>query len=64
MGEKSGECSTECHEEKNQVEVKRAEENWKIKLVQIVIPFFISGLGMVGAGLLFGEVQVSSFNKI
>lgn len=34
------------------------EESWQVKLVQIVIPFFIAGLGMVGAGCLLSVVQV------
>ena len=34
-------------------------ENWKKKTTEIVIPFFISGLGMVAAGILFGQIEVS-----
>ena len=34
------------------------EETWKAKIVQIVIPFFLAGLGMVGAGLLLSTVKV------
>lgn len=32
---------------------KTAKEKWYTKLFQIVVPFMIAGIGMVGAGLLF-----------
>jgi hypothetical protein len=34
------------------------EETMKAKLVQIVIPFFLAGLGMVCTGLLLSRVKV------
>ena len=37
---------------------ERKKEKWYLKLVQIVIPFFIAGFGMVGAGLLLAVVSV------
>jgi hypothetical protein len=33
-------------------------EKWYHSLIQIVIPFLIAGMGMVGAGVLLNEVQV------
>ena len=33
-------------------------EKWYFKFLQIVIPFFIAGFGMVGAGILFSVVEV------
>jgi hypothetical protein len=36
----------------------QTKEKWYSKFMQIIIPFFIAGFGMVGAGILFSEVQV------
>lgn len=41
-----------------------APEPWHNILRDITIPFFVAGLGMVGAGLLLDIVQVSVFNQI
>ena len=35
------------------------EERWQRILLQIIGPFFIAGLGMVGAGVILNIVQVS-----
>jgi hypothetical protein len=35
------------------------ENKWYINLIQIMIPFFLAGFGMVGAGLLLDYVQVT-----
>ena len=43
---------------KADIVVKR-KEKWYFKMIQIIIPFFIAGFGMVGAGILFSFVQVS-----
>ena len=34
------------------------KEKWQINLIQIIIPFFIAGIGMVGTGILLSVVQV------
>jgi hypothetical protein len=34
------------------------KEKWCIILLQILFPFFIAGLGMVGAGVVLDIVQV------
>jgi len=48
-----------------QVELDAAhhkENKWYINLIQIMIPFFLAGFGMVGAGLLLDYVQVISIS--
>lgn len=36
------------------------EERWYALTIQIFIPFMIAGVGTIGAGIVLGEVEVSS----
>lgn len=42
----------------NKLNEEHQHEKWYHSLIQIVIPFLIAGMGMVGAGVLLNEVQV------
>ena len=42
--------------------IEKRKEKWYFKLIQIVIPFLIAGLGMVGAGVLFSFVSVCTID--
>lgn len=39
-------------------EEKHSDERWYIILVQVLLPFFIAGFGMVAAGVVLDIVQV------
>jgi hypothetical protein len=43
---------------KRKKETNVHKEKWYNKFIQIIIPFCIAGLGMVGAGILFSIVKV------
>ncbi len=40
-----------------------SDERWYTILLQILLPFFIAGFGMVGAGVVFDTVQHWDFYK-
>lgn len=39
-------------------------EKWHHTTLQVSVPFFIAGIGTIGAGLVLAEVQVSTFFKM
>lgn len=36
------------------------QEKWWQTTIQVAIPFFIAGIGTIGAGIILGRVEVSS----
>lgn len=44
--------------EKQLVGIKH--EKWWQTTIQVAIPFFIAGIGTIGAGIILGRVEVSS----
>lgn len=39
-------------------------EKWWQTTIQVAIPFFIAGIGTIGAGIILGHVEVSQKSKI
>lgn len=37
------------------------QEKWTTILLQVSIPFFLAGIGTIGAGIVLGRVEVSPF---
>lgn len=35
------------------------QEKWTTILIQVSIPFFLAGIGTIGAGIILGRVEVS-----
>ena len=46
--------------EKQLVGIKH--EKWWQTTIQVAIPFFIAGIGTIGAGIILGRVEVGSMN--
>lgn len=40
------------------------QEKWWITTLQVAVPFFLAGIGTIGAGLTLGIVQVSSLLSV
>lgn len=56
------------HDPCNSVDEKMAlnrpgikQEKWTSILIQVSIPFFLAGIGTIGAGIILGRVEVSWF---
>lgn len=58
------------HDPSNSVDEKMAlnrpgikQEKWTSILIQVSIPFFLAGIGTIGAGIILGRVEVSLFKN-
>lgn len=61
-GEGSGSDRGDGRDEKHQLSGIKQEKWWQTT-IQVSIPFFIAGIGTIGAGIILGYVEVS-FNRL
>lgn len=40
------------------------DERWYHTILQVAVPFFIAGIGTIGAGLVLAEVEVRFFSNL